>query len=185
MKKYDNRYFLKFIYPMIFILFSINVAAQVNRVSKYYKDSLLTAAKEIMIEAHFCALITLDENGKQQARTMDPFSPEDDFTVWMGTNINSEKVKEIRNNSAVTLYYQSSDGSGYAVILGNAILVQDSVKKAKYWKKEWERFYSENREDYILIKATPVKLEVLNYKRSIEGDSKTWAAPSVDFKLDD
>ena len=69
------------------------------------QNSIEFAAREIIKDAGNCALITIDEDGKPRARTMDPFSPEDDFMVWFGTNIKSRKVKQIRNDPRVTLYY--------------------------------------------------------------------------------
>jgi len=47
-------------------------------------------------------LITLDKDGAPRARTMDPFPVEDDFTVWFGTNSNSRKVVQIKNDPRVT-----------------------------------------------------------------------------------
>ena len=53
---------------------------------------LVEAAKEIMTAAGTCALITLDDEGVPRVRAMDPFAPEEDLTVWFGTNSKSRKV---------------------------------------------------------------------------------------------
>lgn len=146
---------------------------------------LLKAAKEIMAAAGNCALITLDENNLPMVRTMDPFPPESDFTVWFGTNAKSRKVNQIKTNPNVTLYYLDKDASGYVVIHGKAQLVDDDKEKEKHWKAEWEAFYPNKSEDYLLIKVTPRKMEVLSTTRGITGDPKTWQTPVVIFDSKD
>jgi general stress protein 26 len=132
-----------------------------------------------MSETRYCALITLDETGHPQARTMDPFPPDSNMTVWFGTNSDSRKVKEILNNSKATLYYEAPDARGYVVLKGNAFMVDDSDKKLKHWKPEWKIFYPESKENYTLIKFIPEKLEIVDYKNKIVGDSDTWKVPGL------
>ncbi|GMR25548.1 MAG: hypothetical protein BMS9Abin39_0854 [Ignavibacteria bacterium] len=170
------------IYLAIVLLLPLSIWAQENQLSNYNRDTLITAAKEMMVVARYCALITLDKDGHPQARTMDPFSPEGNMVVWLATNSNSRKVNEIRNDSRATLYYEAPDGSGYVVIKGHAYLVDDPKKKLKYWKKEWETFYSDQKTGYILIKVIPDRLEILDYKHGITGASKTWEVPYLDFE---
>jgi len=123
----------------------------------------------------------LDENGLPMARAMDPFFPEQDFTIWFGTNPNSRKVKQIKNNPVVTLYYLDKDASGYVVIHGTAQLVDDANEKATHWKEAWNAFYPDKNKDYLLIKVTSNWMEVLSATHGINGDSKTWETPIVVF----
>ena len=146
------------------------------------KLELLKAAREIMTAASTCALITLDEEDRPRVRVMDPFLPESDFTVWFGTNPKSRKVNQIKENPKVTLYYLDSDASGYVMIHGIAQLVDDKKKKEKYWKEEWEAFYPNRPERYLLIKVTPEWMEVISESRGINGDPKTWQPPVVLFE---
>lgn len=155
--------------------------AQDTELSNYERDTLITAAKEIMETSRYCALITLDESGHPQVRTMDPFLPNEDMVVWLGTNIYSRKVREIDNDSRVTLYYEAPNGSGYAVIQGNAYLVDDPEKMEKYWKDEWDAFYPDKDSTFSLIKVIPKKLEIIYYSYGITGSSKTWAVPHIEF----
>jgi len=141
----------------------------------------MNAAREIMSSATTCALITVDNEGVPKVRTMDPFSPEKDFTIWFGTKSNSRKVDQIRNNPKVTLYYLDSDESGYVTIHGIARTVNDELEKEKRWKDEWEAFYQNKTNDYLLIKVSPVWMEVISYSRGITGNPKTWEAPVVHF----
>ena len=95
------------------------------------KERLTTIASGMMIEAGLCALITSDTAGRTNVRTMQPFPPEENLTVWFGTNALSRKVQNIKNNPEVVLYYASPDSSGYVVLYGKAILINDSKLKKK------------------------------------------------------
>lgn len=145
------------------------------------RTKLKTAALEMMKSAGLCALITLDQQGRPAARMMDAFAPENDFVVWLGTNPRSRKVREIKRNPAVCLYYSNPDIPGYVMLQGKAVLVNDPKEKEKRWKPGWEEFYKSRDKDYILIKVIPSRLEVVNYKLGMTGNPVTWEAPFTDF----
>ncbi len=183
MKKYNQCAGLGlFLALAINLLIPPGILAQNNQDSGYDRDTLITVAKKIMAGAQSCALITLDESGYPQVRTMDPFPPEADLVVWLGTKSTSRKVKEIRNDSRAALYYAARNGAGYVVLKGHAYLINDAKKKAKYWKEAWAGFYTDKNSEYILIKLIPDRLEILDYKHNIIGDLKTWDVPWVEFK---
>lgn len=169
------------IFAVTFLLFTLTVRAQDAEPANYERDTLIKYAKEIMEATRYCALITLDKSGYPQVRTMDPFLPDDDMVVWLGTNINSRKVREIRYDSRVSLYYEAPDGGGYVVIQGNAHLIDDPEIKKKYWKDEWETFYPDRKAIFTLIKVIPKKLEIIYYKGGISSLSTTWEVPYVEF----
>lgn len=156
------------------------VAEESQAQEPYPRDTLLSAAREVVESARYCALITLDEAGAPQARTMDPFLPDEGWSVWLGTNRASRKVAEIRRDPRVTLYWYSTELAGYVSLTGRARLVDDAEEKRVRWKDEWAEFYPD-RESYLLIEVTPERLEVVNYGRGITSRSPTWEAPSVVF----
>jgi general stress protein 26 len=145
------------------------------------RQFLLNATREIIKSAGKVALITQDEHGIPQIRTMDPFEPEADLTVWLATHPNTRKVQQIRNNPNVTLYYPDKNDKGYVVIHGKAELVNDQKEKDMRWKNEWKSFYTNRTDAYLLIKVTPHYLELINYNRGITGDPKTWQPARVEF----
>ena len=175
----------KFYIPILFlslsnILLPGRVSAQ-DLSPTVERDTLLSAAREYMHSARFCALITIDESGSSHARTMDPFDPDENMIVWLGTNRNSRKVREIKNNPNVTLFYTQNKGVGYVSIIGNATIVDDKEKKSELWKNEWKNFYDKGKENYVLIKVVPARLELLNFNLGISGDKYTWKTPAVEF----
>lgn len=157
---------------------SLTLEAQVDT----SRQAVLIAAREVMTSAGKCGLITQDERGLPQVRTMDPFLPEKDFTVWLATNPNSRKVKQISSNPKVTLYYDGKDDNGYVTIHGTATLVNDQNEKDARWKNEWKDFYPNRTTQYLLIKIIPDYLEVINYKRGISGNPNTWQPAKVAFR---
>ncbi len=170
------------IFPILLLITFKNFSQNIEQKDSI-NNKLINAAREIMVASGTCALITLDEKNLPMVRVMSPFLPESDFTVWFGTNPKSRKVNQIKNNPKVTLYYLDSDVSGYVVIHGTAQLVDDQKEKEKRWKVEWEAFYPNRPEGYLLIKVSPEWMEVISFKRGIVGDPTTWQPPVVLFDL--
>lgn len=134
-----------------------------------------------MTTTRYCALITTNAKGRAQARTMDPFPPDEKMVVWMATNPRSRKVAEIRRRPLVTLYYFDKESQAYVTIQGTARMVNNPMEKSRHWKEEWKEFYPNREKDYLLIEVRPSQLEVVNTKKGILGDPRTWRPPTVTF----
>lgn len=160
------------------LLFSVKVFTQPDDSAR---QRLTSVAREIISRAEHCVFITVDQNKQPQARTMDPFEPEADFTIWLATNPNSRKVNQIRKNSNVTLYYCDGD-NGYVSLYGKAELVNNQQEKEKRWKTEWESFYPNRTDAYLLIRVIPSRMEIISYKNNITGNPKTWQPEIVHFR---
>jgi general stress protein 26 len=146
------------------------------------RDAALAAAREIMGMQKYCALITVDAAGQPHARTMNPFPPEVDMTVWIATNSRCRKVWEIQANPRVSLYYADhQEASGYVTLTGRAVLVDEMSEKLKRKRDYWEDAFPD-WQYLILIKVIPEKLEVLNYKRGFLNDTVTWQTPVIEFE---
>ena len=158
--------------------------AQEAEVSGKRRAEILSAAKDLMHKARFCGLITLAADGSPQARVVDPFEPEDDMTVWIGTSNVTRKVSEIERDARVTLLCTSPDGTGYVVLIGAAAIVRDKAEKAKHWKPEWKGFYKdENRgDDYVLIKTRPRQLEIVSMTHNLMNDPLTWRPVTLELR---
>ena len=148
---------------------------------QWSRDELIAEAREIMTTTRYCALISIDRYGHAQARTMDAFAPEENMIVWFGTNPLSRKVSEIRRQPRVTLYYFDRESQAYVTIHGTARLVNDASEKARHFKDDWKAFYPDRDKNYLLIEVRPLKLEVVNVKKGLVGDSRTWRPPTAEF----
>ena len=173
--KRASKKFSHFTFFFIF-LFSISFLNAQEKVEDYPEgistDSLLTIACTIIDSAKCRTLITVDENGKPQARAMSPFPPEENMIIWLGTSVNSRKVKQIKNNPQVMVYYYYSEGLSYVSVAGTARLVDDPEKKAHYWKEGWTRFYPDPEKDYILIQVTPERMEICSFEYKMFWDKE-------------
>jgi general stress protein 26 len=137
------------------------------------RDSILNVANIIIDSASCRVLVTVDENGIPHARAMAPFPPEADMKIWLGTSPVSRKVKHIRNNSNVVVYYFDSKSRSYVSVNGTARMVDDPEKKEKYWTAGWKIFYPDRDKDYILIEVTPGRLEVCSFKYKLFWDEES------------
>lgn len=172
---------LSSIWLVIILLINLQCISQKKEEDSLQQKIRITA-KDIMSSAITCSLITIDSEGIPRVREMSPFKPENDFTVWFGTNPKSRKVSQIKQNPKVTLYYLEKGNIGYVTIHGNAALVNSQEEKNNRWKEEWEAFYPNREEDYLLIKVTPIWMEVVSYPNNILGDSITWKPPVIYFE---
>ena len=145
------------------------------------RAELVAVARRIMSAARYCAFITIDSAGRPQARTIDPLAPDSLLTVWFATNPGTRKVREVRRDPRVTLYYFDARSEGYVTIIGRARLVNDRAEKARRWKPEWQPFYPDRDKGEMLVEVTPERLEIVSVKDRIQGDSLTWRPPAVDF----
>ncbi len=148
------------------------------------RAAVIKIATGIMQRARYCTLVTAGADGHPQARIMDAFPPDEGMVVWMATTPLSRKVGEIRKDPRVTLSCFDGKTMGYVTLLGRAALVTDPAEKAKRWKDDWAKIYKDaNRgDDYLLIKVTPIRLEVSAEGEGVKNDPKTWRPVIIEFK---
>ncbi len=140
---------------------------------------VLAAAREIMTAQPYCGLVTLDETGMPQIRTMNPFPPDEDLVVWMATNTNSRKIQHIRRDPRVSLYYADhGKATGYVAIVGRAVLVDDMKEILKRKRDYWDTAFP-GLKNLVLIKVIPERLDVVNYKQGLGADPTTFRATSI------
>jgi general stress protein 26 len=165
------------------LLLAAGGGAQPAKPAAPSRAELLEAAREVMQKAKYCTLVTLGENGHPQARILDPFAAEDDFTVWLGTHAATRKVKEIARDPRVTLMYFDAAGPAYVTLIGRAAIVTDKAEKARRWKPEWAAFYENGPtgNEYTLIRVQPTRLEIVSYPHGYLGDAATWRPAAVEF----
>ncbi len=168
-----------FLFPLSFITAPRPAGAQDQQRPVPDRAKLIAAAREIMGAQTYCALITVDQTGRPQVRTMNPFPPEEDMTVWMATRTNTRKVQQIHNDSRVCLYYADhSKAIGYVALTGKAVLVDDMREILKRKRDYWDQAFP-GLKNLVLIKVIPEQLDVLNYKQGALNDTVTWRTPSV------
>jgi general stress protein 26 len=143
------------------------------------RDTILVAAREIIKGTTYCGLVTIDSTGQPQVRTMNPFPVNDEFITWFATSRNSRKVREIKNNPKVCVYYANHlSAKGYVNITGTAEVIDDKELLIKMKRDYWENIPNWQN-IFVLIKVVPKTMEVINYKHGLNNDPNTFRAPSI------
>jgi general stress protein 26 len=164
-----------------FLVLGSSALAQNAGTPRVHTDSLIAAAREIIGQLKYCVFVTLDSTGRPNLRTMNPFPPGKDMTVWMATNSRSRKAHEIKMNPSVNLFYGNlTSATGYVSIRGKAFLVDDMNEKLKRNRGYWAQAFPDWKY-LLLIKVVPERMEVINYRRGVVSDSLTWKVPMVEF----
>ena len=165
-----------------FLLLSL-ASAQTTPAAPHSRSESLAAATDIVHKARYCTLVTLGDDGHPQARIVDPLGPDASFTTWIATNPLTRKVAQIRRDSRVALLCFDAATSSYVTVLGRGAIVTDAAEKARRWKDEWTPFYASgaNGNDVMLIRLTPIRLEIVGVDRGFAGDPKTWRPLTIEF----
>ena len=147
------------------------------------RAAILRAAREVAQKARYATFITIGEDGQPQARIVDALGPDEEFTVWVGTNPVTRKVAEIAKDPRVTVSFFDPSGPAYVTLVGTARLVTDPAVKAKHWKSEWAPFYKHEHRgaDFALLAVVPRRLEVVSQGHGLINDPATWRPVSVEF----
>ena len=132
-------------------------------------ELLLENAKSSMRSAEYCILITLGDSGEANARLVQPFEPEADMTIWVGTWSKSRKVREIQKDGRVTLAFHDKENTAYVTLLGSAQIENDISQKRKYWREEWLGFIPQgpDGDDYVLVKFIPLRIELMSFASGV------------------
>lgn len=163
------------------ILFPVIMPVVINAQDIAKRDTILLAARELMNETHYCALVTIDSTGQPQIRTMNPFPAGDDFITWFATSRTSRKVREIRNNPKVCVYFADHiNAKGYVNIAGTAEVIDDRELLIKMKRDYWNGIPGW-QDIFVLIKVVPKTVEVINYKHGLNNDPNTFKAPWIVF----
>jgi general stress protein 26 len=164
---------------IIFLMFSSSLVKAQN--TSFPKDTLIKAAREIIMASPYCAFVTIDSKGQPQIRTMNPFPLGNEIVIWFATNRKSRKVDEIKNNPKVCVYYADHNkAKGYVSINGTAEIIDNKELLIKMKRAYWEGI-PDWQNKFVLIKITPKTMDVINYERGISGDSETSRSPVVEF----
>jgi len=130
--------------------------------------AVLSAARGIMRRRRYCLLATPGEGGVD-ARVLQPFPPDRDLTVWLGTSRSSRKVAQLRRDPSATLAYQDDPGHACAVLVGRATVVEALAERQGRFMPFWRAFWPEGpgSDDFVLLRFEPVRIEVWDARRRV------------------
>ncbi|AWB43203.1 general stress protein [Paenibacillus sp. CAA11] len=123
-------------------------------------------------ENKFAAFATV-EGGKPKVRYMALYH--DGLEIYMATDKKTHKVQELEQNSNVFLLlgYEKGGTGDVLEIEGTAKISDNEELKKSVWRDEFSRWLDgPNDPDYVVLKITPSRIEVLNEG----GENEVWTA---------
>src|SRR5450759_4461672 len=137
------------------VIFSAIIPLKLNAQVTFNRDTIILAAREIIKETTYCALATIDSTGQPQIRTMNPFPANNELITWFATSRTSRKVREIKSNSKVCVYYADHiSAKGYVAIAGIAEVIDDKELRLKMKRDYWNSVPNWQNK-FVLIKIVP------------------------------
>jgi general stress protein 26 len=118
--------------------------------------------RKIFEQPQTAALATISASGAPWVRYV-TIRAAGDFTLNFCTARSTRKAREIAANPAVHLTcgsLQPPDDSVFLQIAGRAEIHSDAATRAKYWQKEWQRYFKgPDDPDYIIVFVRPERIE--------------------------
>ena len=81
----------------------------------------------------------------------------DDLMIYVSTNTSSSKIREIKANPRVSVYYCDPKQFHGVMLAGDIEIVDDSEVKKVLWNEGWERYYPAGvgDPDYTVLRLFP------------------------------
>ncbi len=81
----------------------------------------------------------------------------EDFLIYMLTGHSSDKMRQIRANSKVSVYFCNSAEFHTLLLVGNAEEIDDLDLKKRIWQDDWKMHWHGGPEDpeFIILKLLP------------------------------
>jgi general stress protein 26 len=120
-------------------------------------SKLVEKIKDIKI-----AMMTTIENGHElHSRPMYTSKPEEDGTLWFFTELDSQKVDELKQDRHINLGYSDTSANLYVAITGTAQVITDRAKIKELWSEALRGWFPNGSDDknIALLKVTITKGE--------------------------
>ena len=80
-----------------------------------------------------------------------------DLTLFFMTDINSNKIAQIKQNNNICIYYFNPETHHAMTLFGIAEIIDSQEEKSKFWNDSWKNFGYTGKDDknYCVIKFIP------------------------------
>jgi general stress protein 26 len=125
-------------------------------------DVLLQVARAIIARVPACMAITVDADGRANARVVNVKPLTDAWTVRFATHRGSRKAGEIERSGQLTLAYQYDPEAAYVTLIGKAVITDDEQFKVANWRPESNRWYPGGPRDpnVVYVDFTAERIEL-------------------------
>lgn len=127
-----------------------------------HSDDLLRIAREMVDKVRFCFAVTTSEDGRANARVVEPGKLGKDWRVRFITNRESRKFGEIERSGRLLLAYQHDPDSAYVTLDGPATIIDDVEVKRSVWTEDADTWFPGGPEDpgVVLIELLTTRIEL-------------------------
>ena len=125
-------------------------------------------AKNLIKGIQHTVLVTTDEHGMPQPRTMFVLEVTNDFTTYFATGRTMQKCSQIAANPKVCLFWtqvqEGQLGPGYVCLKGEATVTDEQSLRHRFWKDEFKQYFPFGKDDpdYVIIVVKPKELLVMD-----------------------
>jgi general stress protein 26 len=132
-------------------------------------DGLLQAARRIVTRVRYCMVVTPAADGGANARVVQPFPPDEDWSVSFVTSARSRKADEIHRTGRLTLAYQHDPEGAYVSLVGHARLTADPATKARIWSPGLDEWFPAGPDDpdVVVVRLATERIELWSYAAGI------------------
>jgi general stress protein 26 len=149
-------------------------------------EEVKKSALKLISESKAAYLTTIDSDGfpitramfnlrnKEQFPEFSEFfqNQENIFTIYISTNTASTKVKHLKNNPLLCVYFCDADNFQGFMLGGSVEFIDDAKSKKNIWLDWWTQYYPKGIEDpdYTLLRLNPktgryyYKLKQVNFE---------------------
>jgi general stress protein 26 len=127
----------------------------------------LRAALRVMRSKTYALLVTEGDEGPD-ARVIQPFRPDSDFRVHLGTAAGSRKVRQLAATGRAVLVYERDRDGACVVAHCTARLLDDRASRHRYFMPLWRAFWPEGPDDdFVVVRCVPQVIEVWDARRAV------------------
>jgi general stress protein 26 len=128
---------------------------------------VVAAARQVMRSKRFCVLVT-DGPGGPDARVVQPFRPDAELVVHVGTSPQTRKARQVRESGRAVLVYERDRDGACVVAHCAARVIEDRETCRRYFMPLWRAFWPDGPDrDFVVIRCEPDRLEVWDARRGI------------------
>ena len=128
------------------------------------KSDLKKQVVELINRNRYSKLITFGVDNEIHGRIMTNLPLGKGMVMWFATGLSTNKIKDIKKNSTVSVFVDDPNDQTNASIIGKAEIVTDARLRKKFWQEPFGFFFPRGPSDpdYCLLKITPKKIAYLN-----------------------
>ena len=131
-----------------------------NTITNLSDAAAIEKLQDLVDDIDVCLFCTnLKNDNVANCRPMSAQKVDNEGNLWFFSDVNSEKNKEIKQDSQVQLFFSSPSRNSYLIVNGSAEIIIDSKKTEELWSPLVKTWFKEGKDDpnISILKVVPEK----------------------------